>query len=245
MTTSSRRYSRQQILCGLRTILEAEGHGGIPTDEPFDLFGLEFFSEDVADVFGLTLTEADWNSLQRLGDLQTKRFRKPRCFVTLDRLADFFVDRVPAFSFEPVEIAGVWSAHAGAFLGMRDAARSIAGMPRFAPSTPIRTHLSRSQLASLWDRVRWVSGQALPPLQSRWYNRAACFFVLSVMGLLGSGFAALFWGAFAALLHAVSFCKLTWVLLSLAERFENPLPEGIETFEDLAVVIAESNVGQF
>jgi hypothetical protein len=128
---------------------------------------------------------------------------------------------------------------------VRDAAKNIAGMPRFAPSTPIRSHLSRTQLASLWSRVRWASGKPLPPLPSRWYNRAACFFVLSVLGLLGSGFAALFWGAFAALLHAVSFCKLSFVLLSLVERFENPLPEGIETFEDLAVVIAESNVGQW
>jgi hypothetical protein len=245
MVSSPHRYSRQQILCGLRTIVDAEGLGDIPADEPFDLYGIEFFSEQITDVFGLRLTDADSAALHKLASIERKRFCKPRCLVTLNQLADFFVNRVPAVSFGPVEIAGVECAHAGAFLGVRDAARNIAGMPRFAPSTPIRSRLSRTQLASLWSRVRWASGNALPPLRSRWYDRAACLFVLTMMGLLGSGVAALFWGAFAALLHAASFCKLSWVLLSLAERFENPLPEGIETFEDLAVVIAESNVGRW
>ncbi len=67
-------------------------------------------------------------------------------------------------------------------------------------------------------------------------------FVISFLAVFGSGVAALAWGLLTLLLHALSACKLSWTLWSLAERFENPLPEGIETFGDLARRLAETRV---
>lgn len=164
--------------------------------------------------------------------------------LTYAALADFIAERAPVVSFDAVEIAGVRCAKAGAFLGLRNLAGHVdATIPRFAPSTPIRDCLRRSDLLLLWTRLTWMSGVPLPPLRTRWVDRACGLFVLACLGVFGGGVAAVLFGAAAIVLHVLSLLKVSWTLLKIAERLENPLPEGIATFGDLARRLADAENG--
>lgn len=204
------------------------------TWDDLEFFGLWFSCERT---FGFSAVPEEFFGPPMTDPVAWERDVAPR--LTYEALADFIAERAPVVSFDPVEIAGVRCAKAGAFLGLQAVGRGIGdGLPRFTPSTPIRDCLQRSELTELWSRLAWMSDSPPPPLRTRWVDRTWSLFVLACAGLFGGGIAAFALGVAAIFLHAFSFLKVTWTLLKLAERFENPLPEGVVTFGDLARSIA-------
>ena len=194
--------------------------------------------------FGFVAGRDDWRSFFE-GDAADAADWERRVAPTLtyERLADFIAERSPAPSFEPIEIAGRRCGPAGAFVGLRETAGLL--FPegeRFAPSTPILRRLRRSRLEEFWERLRWDRGDALPPLRH------------SLSDVLFGG--VFFWCLGMGMPAVAGFCLrmpdvgLLFVALALpvllpylaVRAFENPLPDGIETFGDLARRLAAADV---
>ncbi len=162
--------------------------------------------------------------------------------LTYDALADFIADRVPLISFAPIEIAGHRCAKAGAFFGVREIiGRGSSARRRFAPSTTICSELTRSEVEHVWNSMAWMCPSPPPALRTCWSDRIASSAFLWVFAMAGTGFAFLCAGEPDLFLV---FCVVTLIGLVpylLLRRFEKPLPDGIETFGDLARRLAEAN----
>lgn len=180
------RYDRERILSALMPVIE-DSFGIDPDERPLPgeridehLKRLGLWDDDLVLIdlwfrcersFGFMAHWQEFFGPPTSDPIAWERDVAPR--LTYEALADFIAERASSVSFDPVEIAGVRCAKAGAFLGLREVAEHVGGgIPRFAPSTPIRGHLHRSELATLWSRLAWMSRATLPPLRTRWVDRA-------------------------------------------------------------------------
>lgn len=254
------RYTREQILNALYPLLE-DSFGIDPDEKPLpgepidahlkrmdvwhdsDLFDLFRRCEKT---FGFKVTPAEWKAFFEGGAADAADWERnvaPR--MTYEALADFVIDRTRAISFEPVEIAGRRCGPAGAFYGICEAAGQVLlKVERFAPSSSILRHLGRSRVETLWERLSWDRLDALPPLRRCWSDRFASGVFLwdFAMGAVGAAFLCA--GEPDLTLLFAAFASLLLVPYLVLRRLENPLPNGIVTFGDLARRLAEVGVGQ-
>ena len=168
-------------------------------------------------------------------------------WLTFGRMADLIAEYTEAVSFEPVTICFRECAPAGAFLGIQrlyEQWRGFHRMKRFAPSTAIRSVLTRDKLADFWCQLRWQSTGRIQELEFP-YATLGC-------SLLAGGLLLLAGGTFCAVKFANPklFVFGLWIgaaCLFLGQRLRwagNPLPEGIVTFRDAAERIASGSGAQ-
>jgi hypothetical protein len=204
------------------------------------------FAELIAEVeerFGFDASAEDWAEFFGTGIRDKKRWEAevgPRC--TFGSLADFIARHVPPVSFDAVARCGTNCGTAGAFHGIERVARQIrADLGELRPSTPIRDRLRANKLETFWNRVRWMSGDALPPLRTPWRRTLRRAVLVAFLALFAGLWLSLARGTWTWLvLTATVFVSLR-LSLDVVVYCENPLPSGIDTFGDLARLLADKS----
>jgi len=254
------KYTEQQILCGMKECWHS--FVGTDDDELFeadmriDLYLKEYEVWDEFDFYQLanamegffqfSCSENEWknifgvnlpkNSAEEWEELVGQH-------LTFRVLAQFIAERAPAVSFQPVTIINRECAPAGVFYGIRQVAdefsESVYSPHRFAPSTKIIDVFRGNALEKFWSQLRWMTEQSVPEIPSSWRD-------VDAWGCL-----ACFMGIFSAILLSIltenslylivlSVCAVAvWYVTLLYKHYSNPLPSELQTFRDLAVLIAE------
>jgi len=219
---------------------------------------LEFLWE-LSDYFGLRWGEVRWAAWLQLprpkrGARVTKRDREAQWqhwqrttsqSITVRKLAEYIARHARGISMEPTTVLGRYCAPAGAFRGLCELPE-VRGK-RVGPSTKLRNVMGACKIAEFWRRAEWVSGQTLPklhlwsiwtdPLPWKWVVPAIALYVggSGWLGAFATRFEMPLW-FFAFLAVATFFAMAAWI-----ENNCNPLPEDVQTFGDLARLIARRN----
>lgn len=225
------------------------------------------FLEDLASYFQFEWSENRWAIWLKLRDKSLKAMTKKQQEVawnnwkndvapqfTVRRLAELIARKARVASFEPVTIFGSHCEPAGIFLGLCGLPESKNG--RHAPSTPLRAIGGSTRICELWTRAEWISGARLPavkqlrlcqPQSLIQHVRMIAFGLAGFATFMVCGLAACaafdaepntpsFWLGPALGATAAGLAMLA--IRRVAERVHNPLPEGVQTFGDLAKLIA-------
>lgn len=162
---------------------------------------------------------------------------------TIRNLAEYLARHAKGISMDPVSVFGNHCAPAGAFLG-------ICHLPelcgrRVAPSTRIRQVLGATCIEAMLRRANWISGAKIKAQRrfSLWSDPIPhC--MIPVVLVVFPGIPLLLGGLAAHLPFSPMVVIGVAVVLSFAllwrtnDRLRNPLPDGVETFGDLARLIA-------
>ncbi len=263
------RYTEKQILCGMYECWERDQteffflprYVPFQPDDRIDVHmqsripnwsGEEVDYSDLVDLykglqccFRFECSRKEWSDYFRL-DIYVVNYEEwERLYAgdfTYRRVAQFIADRATVISFEPVNAIGQVCGSAGAFYGIQELVREVKQRPQeFGPSTRIRDVLKGNAFVYFWMKVRWITAQRAPDL-SQIYRRLGThvvFIMLASVMLMGAILFSYrvdpryyFYSAFAVI--------PLWILFGvLMERRMNPLPADLQTFRDLAVLIAE------
>lgn len=263
---SAERYTPEQILSGLRIIWRERLNckslfdpdrsfvKQLKEEDRFDDCVLSFALTELERVFGFTCTPKQWQDFLGIR-LEWRRATGPLFLedssdwekrvaprLTFRTLADFIQDQVTPIALEPINLLGRPCLTAGIFRGIEQLATQVDPQVKpFAPSTPIHRCLRGLRLRLFWDRLRWIIEDQLPPppkieLSERGFFRSLIF-------KIGVGVAISLWrmdlsGLFLGILTTFALLFPLAVVVGMIEDRLNPLPEEIETFGDLARVLA-------
>ncbi|WP_417384970.1 hypothetical protein [Gimesia sp.] len=258
------RYSEKQILCGIaeqlclgpdllvtRPPLKAEVRidhylqSLIPTwvDEEIEISDFFAYFQYMEYYFRFKSSHSEWSEYFKL-NIYKADYEKWEEFYAADftfgRLAQFIAARATAISFQPVEVLGTECGPAGAFYGLQGLVKSLKKRsPDFGPSTRIRDVLKGDSVVYFWSQLRGITEQGVVELPAGWrylqvtaFASLICFttvvaVLISLLKLepvyIASIFAVVPVGMFAV-----------WIY----QRWSNPLPSDLQTFRDLAVLIA-------
>ncbi len=249
------RYSREQVLFGLREMLAESCHDSAKKlsedDNLHDWLskhGDDFdFHFEVDVQFGVKISKDQWLEFYRFPPATTQAVWEVevRPTLTLSRFADFLTEQVEAISFEPIAIAGTVCERAGAFRGIQAVVAQVAPREvRFAPSTSIRS-LPPVVLDKVWTRLRWITQGHLQPLEwpyRRWSHR------IFILGLIWLGISVA-WGQLDGLFAPTLLCAIgttlkIWGVAWKLDMAGDPLPSDIRTFRDLSEFVAVSLGGE-
>ncbi|HEY7428299.1 MAG TPA: hypothetical protein VH682_28960 [Gemmataceae bacterium] len=251
---SANTFTQEQVLSGIRILLrESLGcespfnadmsiHHYFQTEKSWDGVDILEFVCEIEDLFGFNCSGKEWYSFFGVPIRDAEEWEKtvaPR--LTFRALADFILERLNPIAFEPVNLLGKPCLTAGVFRGLERLAVEVnPRVARFAPSTPIRQCLRGVRLHRFWNRLRWMLEDQIPPppeiqLSSRGLLHSLVF-------KLGVGVAIALWkrdlsGVFAGILTTFALLIPLGIIVGFINQRLNPLPEGIETFGDLARVL--------
>lgn len=247
------RYTPKQIMCGLRIAWPEITGDQLPfsettrIDESLKRSGADEL--DFADVAYELDRFFGWNAVGRRAWKQTalpvwSSFIEsdPGRF-TFGSMASFIADRIPAVPMVPVFVLGKRCAPAGTFRSIEQVTRRLGlDIPRFAPSAPIMSVVRGRPLKTVWNTLRWMSEERLPPLRRMWTNRVAdalnsgpgLLVLLGAVALLSLGLRSIVGGIIAV----VSFRLLVGVFMRGCEWIQNPVPRGFDDFRDVARAMA-------
>ncbi len=220
----------------------------------------------INDLIGVDLSIDDWKFLtgQDLCKSKEEWETKYAPMFTFGRLADLIASRAKLGTIRPATIMGATSLSAGAFKRIEMIAREIdKRIASFAPSTPILDRFRGRKLRQFWARLRALSGNRVPSMVSSKIDRALewlgglsgillCLFfygiiaweLATLIGLSPASQVTSWWFVFA--FPPVALFVSTRLLLLVVDRIRPPssiLPNGIETFRDLAMLVAGERGG--
>ncbi|HTU22852.1 MAG TPA: hypothetical protein VMG10_32735 [Gemmataceae bacterium] len=251
---SAEAYTQEKILRGIRIYWQE--HLGIEDSflpdmridyhlrqegwwEEIDLMDVAYSLERT---FGFTCSRQEW--LEYFGDgldaEEWEHLAGPR--LTFRGLADFIRERLEPISLEPITILGKPCCTAGIFRALERLASQVhPNVRRFAPSTPIRRCLRGVRLHRFWSRLRWIFEDQLPPPPEFHLSSRGLFH--SLIFKLGVGFVVALWrrdlsGVLTGILTTFALLVPVGIIVAFINQRLNPLPEGIETFGDLARLLA-------
>jgi hypothetical protein len=254
---SAEKYTQEQILSGLRIFWRERLGCKAPSDpdrsfiehlKAHHVFICEF---DLIDhvalglecLFGFQCTANEWETFFGLPIRDPKEWdSKTAPRLTFRALADFIRERLDPISFEPVILMSKPCLTAGVFRGLEQLAEKIhPKVTRFGPSTPIRTRLRGFRLQYFWSELRWIMEDQLPPQPQ--ISLPSWKFLNHLLVKLGIGsLIALCRRDLAGLLEGLAVTLLLFLPVGMIAAWINaqldPLPKGIETFGDLARVLA-------
>lgn len=253
MNQDTARYTPKQIMCGLRIAWPQSTGDKLPFSETTRVAeSIERSGWDDLD-FAILAYELDrffgWNDVGRRA---WNRAALPawRSFmeseldrITFGSMASFIADRIPAVPMEPVFVLGKRCAPAGAFRSIEQVVRQLdLGVPRFAPSARITSILRGRPLRTVWNRLRWMSEERLPPLRRTWTNRVVdalnsgpgLLAMLGAAALLSIGLHSIVVG----IITTVSFRIVVGLFLRGCEWIQNPVPSRFDDFRDVSRAMA-------
>lgn len=250
------KYSEKQILCGLQECWKSvmgncesfdsdtkidlylkENGNGI-----WDMFYLRDLVYEMERFFHFTCSIREWDHLfgfDRSISSHEEWENLVGQHLTFGVLAQFIAERAPAVSFQPVTVMGSECRPAGVFFGLQSLTKKYNKRAfRFAPSTKIINVLRGLSLEQFWDELQWMTEHGVPVLPGSWRNIERWGYLFSSL-IVFSMIPLALWGLHPVALVAMSVCALMgWLASSLYKNWVNPLPSGIRTFRDLAVLIA-------
>ena len=215
-----------------------------------DYCPLEVLSE-IAAHFDLYMTENRWYAWLQ-GNKQYKDheewLEKFARKTTMEDLVLYLAKRIRWCSFDPVVIFGRPCAPAGAFYGLKDLIPHVS----FAPSTSITSKLTPKEIRSLWKKLHLNTGHVPAKLIDReelglrtTANRldAAAQVSLAIVGMILFVLSCIYYAdstSSIVMAAIIVVCVSVGIFVSraIADSVHNPLPQGLETFGDLAKRIA-------
>lgn len=245
-------YTQSQILCGIREVWEGLCLDGIEPIEPdtnivesIKASG-EWEEIDLADVFKeidqhfrIERPMSEWDDFfgyqlgkKNLSEWETKFAPK----LTFASLTQFIAPHLNYVSLAPAVVAGKACGPAGAFYGIEKIASEIVPHPvRFAPSTKIRSVLSRESLDQLWRQLNWMTNAGLPSLPGG-HRMLGCLAIpVLILGAVTGYFAGeILLFAIGVLVALTCFC-----VMQFCEYWLDPLPPHLKTFRELAVHLSK------
>lgn len=257
MTANTHRYSECQVLCGLRLAWsEIFGSAALfdsstrldeymRADGTWEETDFAEVFRDLERFFGFRCAAGEWGVFLRGEEADTdprdwKTAVAPR--LTFGALGRFIADRADGISMRPVVLAGRECRSAGVFLGLLQLAGRVAGRDvRFRPSTRIVEVLRGGALDDFWTRLRWISQNRIPQLPSFWGAFANFALGLSFLGGLFGVLAAWATGGLGIGVVAFVVALAAFLAASIYKHWANPLPAGVESFRDLANLIADAD----
>jgi hypothetical protein len=249
------RYTEKQILCGMYECwCDAMG-----TDTPFDaetqvyLYMKEealWEDTDLADVFyrfekqfDFECTLKEWTEELGIANVPSVEVWENEIApqFTFGALARFIQKRaVNTVSFEPVMVINKECRSAGVFYGIEQISNQLVSAKyQVTPSTKILDAFRGYQLNSFWSELSWRSETRLPRLTRRWDFLTNWGYMIAFWVLLIAFPAVVFTENFYILLGAVLYVITIWLTDSVFTHYSDPLPADLQTFRDLAVLIAE------
>jgi acyl carrier protein len=218
------------------------------------------------DKLGVKLSQDDWRFLSGSELCQSNEEWEVKFapMFTFGRLAELVAHRAKLGRVEPATILGATSLSAGAFRCIETIAKEIDNKIKlFAPSTPILDCFEGRKLHQFWGRLRALSADRIPPLLFGRIDQALawlgglwgillCLALYAVMVwklivVFGFSVADPFWKAFlyfslpVILLFLSS--KALHFLVARLRPASSVLPNGIETFRDVAKLVAGEREG--
>jgi len=193
--------------------------------------------------FGFKCPKKEWDTFLGLHIKDPSEWEKtiaPR--LTFRALAEFIREKLEPISFEPITMLGKPCLTAGVFRGLERLTKQIDPKVRqFAPSTPIRARLRGFRLRSFWSKLQWIMEDQLPDPPQITFRSRGCLH--SLIFKLGTGLLIALWQRdLAGLLEGLGVTVALFIPVGVVVAFINaqlnPLPKGIETFGDLARVLA-------
>jgi hypothetical protein len=252
---SANTFTQKQILSGIRIVWREELNfkssfdpetridAQVNAEGDFDDFDIAELICALQWIFNFTCPRKDWEIFFGCHCRDVSEWEKTgasRC--TFRGLADFIGERLNPVSLEPLTLLGKPCLTAGIFRGLEQLAVQVnPRVVRFAPSTSIRQCLHGVRLRRFWNRLRWMIEDQIPP-PPRLDVRSEAFFnsllLKFIIPLLIAGARRDWAGMIVAFI--VSFVLLIpiGVMVEFINARLNPLPEGIETFGDLARILA-------
>jgi hypothetical protein len=216
-------------------------------------FSLYIMFRGLQRFFGFTSSWEEWKDFFGLSVRNRDEWEKkvaPR--LTFRGLADFIRERMEAIPLEPLVLLGSSCLSAGIFRGIEQLVHQIRPKARgFGPSTPIRDCLRGRRLHVLWSRLRWIVEDQIPPPPALTFDtrhlRHSRYLKLTIgllLALWQRDLEGLVLGIVSGLTMTHILLLLLGGILEIINSRMNPLPEGIETFGDLARVLAAIIVDQ-
>ncbi|MCH9655095.1 MAG: hypothetical protein K0U86_03745 [Planctomycetes bacterium] len=248
------RYTEKQILCGLYECWK----DAMGTDRPFDAetrvdlhmkANCEWEETDLADLFfrfekhfGFESSLEEWTEELGIANVPSldvwENEMAPK--FTFGALARFIQKRaVNTVSFKPVMVINKECLPAGAFYGIEQISNQLVSAKcRVTPSTKIIDAFRGYKLNSFWSELSWRSEVPLPQLSRHWDFLADWGYMITFWGMLIAFPLVFFMGNFYILLGAVLLVIAIWLIDSAYTHYSDPLPPELQTFRDLAMLIA-------
>lgn len=254
------KYTENQILCGMQEcwcdFVGTDDDEIFDADDRIDLYLKEYDVWDEFDFYQLakvmegffqfSCSENEWkelfgvnspkNTLEEWEELVGQH-------LTFRVLAQFITEQAPAVSFQPVSVIDRMCAPAGAFYGLKEVVGNVTVASQhpcqIAPSTKIIDALRGNTLEKFWSKLRWITEEGVPELSASWKNAGG---LGCLVGLLGVPVGILIWlltESSLSFLMIPFVCAFIWsAFSSFYKNWVNPLPSELQTFRDLAMLIA-------
>ncbi len=248
-------FKQEQILSGIRIVWKEALNYDSPISPEMNFFEQSMANGPFEDIdfwdvrfrlertFGFKCPKREWHAFLGLDITDKDEWEKtiaPR--LTFHALAEFIRERLKPISFEPLTILGKPCLTAGVFRGLERLTEQIDPKVRqFAPSTPIRARLRGSRLRCFWSKLQWIMEDQLPDPPRITFSSRGCLH--SLLFKLGAGLLIYLWrrdweGAIAGIMTTMFLFIPMGIIAAVINAHLNPLPKEIETFGDLARVLA-------
>lgn len=251
------RYTEKQILCGMYECwCDAMG-----TDSTFDaetrvdlhMKADDLWDEiDLADIFfrfekqfDFEATLEEWDQELGLGFggpfLSVEEWERdvaPK--FTFGAIARFIQKRaVNTVWFEPVMVIDRECAAAGAFRGIEQLFEKLPYVDRFGPSTKIIDVLRGRNLNRFWSELWWRTGYGIPRLSDSWRGIEGWGCLIGGLAFVTAIPISILTENYVYLILGTLLSFTAWYIALLWQYLTNPLPPELQTFRDLAVMIAD------
>ena len=266
--TSPTRPTREQVLQGLRGCLREQSYQDVELDENTHFWPLmdKLFLNDwvleldflwpVDRFFGIPSKLPLWMDLFCYGN-PGEPPNKRREELTCGEIADWIIKQLALeVSFEPAVLLSKPCRPAGVFLGIEKLTQKLdPEVAKFGPSSNLRDSLSGLSRDRFFHMLHWMTDGAAPSPGEVMASRSFWTQVSDIAALLigVASFIAWILVSFPALdfLSSEWAAGLStgfyflWIIFVyyggrwLVERYANPLPPGIITFRDLAMLISD------
>jgi hypothetical protein len=163
--------------------------------------------------------------------------------LTFGTIADFIAEHAPYTELRSIDVLGKPCAPAGAFRAIQDSVKQrVRKNIGFGPSTRILDALNGGNLEHVWEHLRWLSHENLPPMPSSFGRDKRAF--VAVMSLMLTGLAVAtcvaLWtsSVLYAFLAAPFACGLVFAAYIVRGARAIKPPDGFDTFRDVALAMA-------
>lgn len=260
-----RRYTPAQVLCRLQVAFEeffGEAAPACEMDAPLFDYLKQFKGADELDFLDIAfeldryfdwryISGIEWRQsmlrqwLNWLGAPNNKDAVAAAQRLTLGDLAKFIAERAHGLQIVPEVVLGKPCLPAGAFRAIEEVVRREAPWtPEFAPSMRISAVLRGGEARQVWERLRWLSNNTLPPRRMYWTDRvrdmlfSPVWFVLAPLGAFAFGV----WvgSFFIFLMTAVLAFVIPASVLRGIEFWLDPIPASHQTFRAVAYYLAKA-----
>ncbi len=174
-------------------------------------------------------TEAEW--VEQVGQ-----------YLTFRKLVDFIAERTTYISFQPVQVIDRECGPAGAFYGITELSNLLVPAAcQITPATRIIDAFRGDTLDQFWSELCWRNRQKIPDISRKWDSLFLSGCLLVVLGFLFGIPLSIVTANILYLLAPCVSLYACWKLYCLYHYYSDPLPPELQTFRDLALLIAGRN----